>query len=254
MLTTVRAILANPRYTGHQVWNRQRTDHDLIDPANTTLGHREVMRWNAPADWVISSTPAHPAVVSEADFITAQRLCIRRETVPGRVYLLAGLLCCGVCGRRMESHWIHDRPGYRCRHGHTSAHRSDLGRPSYAYLREDHVLPHLPALRLRLTGQVKNPEPALVGSGRGRALVPPTVAQALAHLRGQGISLTYDPANRTLASELSRTELVEVDTTPVRSILCSLCPRRPAGDAGWYALAAAQCRDAPAAAADTALR
>jgi site-specific DNA recombinase len=28
-LTTVAAILANPRYTGRQVWNRQRTDHDL---------------------------------------------------------------------------------------------------------------------------------------------------------------------------------------------------------------------------------
>ncbi len=32
-LFTVRAILANPRYTGHQVWNRQPTSHELIDPA-----------------------------------------------------------------------------------------------------------------------------------------------------------------------------------------------------------------------------
>jgi hypothetical protein len=31
-------ILANPRYTGRQVWNRQRTDFDLADPANTGLG------------------------------------------------------------------------------------------------------------------------------------------------------------------------------------------------------------------------
>ena len=38
------AILANPRYTGLQVWNRQRTDFDLADPANTTLGHRQVQR------------------------------------------------------------------------------------------------------------------------------------------------------------------------------------------------------------------
>ncbi|RNG31628.1 hypothetical protein EEJ42_08690 [Streptomyces botrytidirepellens] len=71
VLPTVRAILANPRYTGHQVWNRQRTDHDLIDAANTTLGHRDVMRWNTPADWIISAQPAHPALVSEADFIAA---------------------------------------------------------------------------------------------------------------------------------------------------------------------------------------
>jgi site-specific DNA recombinase len=38
-LGTVRAILANPRYTGRQVWNRQPTSHDLIDPANTVPGH-----------------------------------------------------------------------------------------------------------------------------------------------------------------------------------------------------------------------
>jgi hypothetical protein len=38
----VAAILANPRYTGRQVWNRQRTDFDLADPANTALGHKQV--------------------------------------------------------------------------------------------------------------------------------------------------------------------------------------------------------------------
>jgi site-specific DNA recombinase len=42
--TTVRAILANPRYTGRQVWNRQPTVMDLIDPANTGLGHKQVQR------------------------------------------------------------------------------------------------------------------------------------------------------------------------------------------------------------------
>jgi hypothetical protein len=37
-LRTVAASLANPRYTGRQVWNRQRTDLDPVDPANTGLG------------------------------------------------------------------------------------------------------------------------------------------------------------------------------------------------------------------------
>jgi hypothetical protein len=46
MVTTVRAIVANPRYTGRQVWNRQPTDHELLDPTNTGLGHRQVQRWN----------------------------------------------------------------------------------------------------------------------------------------------------------------------------------------------------------------
>jgi site-specific DNA recombinase len=71
-LRTVAAILANPRYTGRQVWNRQRTDFDLADPANTTLGHRQVQRRNLPEGWVISRHPAHTALVSEADFIPAQ--------------------------------------------------------------------------------------------------------------------------------------------------------------------------------------
>ena len=66
------SILANPRYTGRQVWNRQRTDADLIDPANTGLSHRQVQRWNLPAGWVISTRPAHHALVSEADYIAAQ--------------------------------------------------------------------------------------------------------------------------------------------------------------------------------------
>ena len=83
-LRTVAAILANPRYTGRQVWNRQRTDFDLADPANTTLGHRQVQRWNLPEGWVISRLPAHPALVSEADFIAAQNATAPRGPRPGR--------------------------------------------------------------------------------------------------------------------------------------------------------------------------
>jgi hypothetical protein len=37
-LRTVVAILANPRYTGRQVWNRQPSEAVLVDPANTGLG------------------------------------------------------------------------------------------------------------------------------------------------------------------------------------------------------------------------
>ncbi len=101
-LHTVRAILANPRYTGRQVWNRQRTD---TDPANTGLGHRPVQRWNLPEGWVISARPAHPAIVSEADFIAVQDLSAGRGpgSPAGRCYRLAGLLRCGACGRLLES-------------------------------------------------------------------------------------------------------------------------------------------------------
>jgi site-specific DNA recombinase len=127
----VATILSNPRYAGRQVWNRQRTDAQLADRANTTLGHKQVQRWNLPEGWVISARPAHPALVSEADFIAAQDISAARGPAPRadmavpqrRRYLLAGLVACGGCGRRMESAWSNGKAACRCGHGHTSAAR-----------------------------------------------------------------------------------------------------------------------------------
>jgi len=47
--TAIRAILQNPRYTGRQVWNRQRTDEVLIDVEDIALGHENRHRWNDPS-------------------------------------------------------------------------------------------------------------------------------------------------------------------------------------------------------------
>jgi hypothetical protein len=200
----VRAILANPRYTGRQVWNRQRTDHDLLDPDNTSLGHRDVTRWNTPDDWVISTKPTHPALVSEADFVTVQNIHAPREAAPNRVYLLAGLLRCGLCQRRMESYWARNRPAYRCRHGHTSTTRPDPDRPPNAYVREDHVLAHLPALAIRLSA---GPDATLPPPDAGGTM---THADAVAHLRTQEVSLTFDPAAKTLTADTSRGERITI--------------------------------------------
>ncbi|MEY9966184.1 site-specific DNA recombinase [Streptacidiphilus sp. MAP12-16] len=196
-LTALRAILANPRYTGRQVWNRQRTDHELIDPDNTTLGHRDVMRWNTPDDWAISHKQAHPALVSEADFVAAQHVRASREVTPGRAYRLAGILRCGLCGRRMDSHWAHQRPGYRCRHGHNSATTPHPDQRRNAYVREDLILAHLPALVLRLRAAVA-----------GMADEPPTVLEAAEYLRARGITLTYDAGARTLTADTERAERI----------------------------------------------
>src|SRR5262249_39433674 len=62
-LPTVAAILPTPRSPGRQVWTHHPPDFALIAPANTTLGHRQVQRWNPPEGWVISRRPAHPALV-----------------------------------------------------------------------------------------------------------------------------------------------------------------------------------------------
>ena len=55
-LRTVAVILANPRYTGRQIWNRRASSTD--GPAST------------PA---LSAKAAHPALVTEQDFVAAQQ-------------------------------------------------------------------------------------------------------------------------------------------------------------------------------------
>ncbi len=193
-LRTVAAILANPRYTGRQMRNRQRTDRDLVDPSNTGLGHRQVQRWNLPEGWVISKRPAHPALVSEADFIAAQDATAPRGPAgpATRSYLLAGLLAWGRCGRRLESAWSNGKPAYRCRHGYTSAARPEPGRPKNTYVREDQILPRLSAVAILLD---RDPAPS---SGTAQITALRETAALIDQLRTAGIILTYDPDTRTL--------------------------------------------------------
>jgi DNA invertase Pin-like site-specific DNA recombinase len=202
-LTTVRTILANPRYTGRQVWNRQPTAHNLIDPADTGLGHRQIQRWSLPDGWVISARPAHPALVSEADFIAVQNIRAPRGSAhPDRGYLLAGLLRCSICERRLESCWANNRAAYRCRHGHTSASSPDPDRPKNLYIREDRILAHLSALYVLLAGS----DPA-----RWPATTPPSTVDVISHLRARETTLIYDPETRTLRTDTSEAVGITVD-------------------------------------------
>ena len=118
-LRTVATILANPRYTGRQgvepTTHRPRLRRHGQEAGGATL--------EPPGDWVISKVLAHPALVSEGDFIAAQAVDATPTPADGaaRRHALVGLVVCRVCGRRMDSHWVHGRPGYRCRYGDTSA-------------------------------------------------------------------------------------------------------------------------------------
>lgn len=162
-----------------------------------------MQRWGLPDGWVISARPAHPALVSEADFIAVQGIQTSRGTPvkAGRCYLLAGLLRCGICGRRLESCWVNNRPAYRCRHGHSSASRSDQDRPKNLYIREDHILPHLPALHISLTG----PSDTVPD---GASTDPKEVID---HLRTNKLTLTYEPETRTLRTGTPREVKVTID-------------------------------------------
>jgi len=109
-------------------------------------------RWNLPVGWVISDRPAHPALVSEGDFIAAQDVSAARGPAP---------------------------------EGDPAVPRSavppDPGRPGNAYVREDRVRPRLAALYLLLNeappavGQEADPprrRRGAAGQSGGRDRVP----------------------------------------------------------------------------------
>jgi hypothetical protein len=62
-------------------------------------------RSNPAGEWAISRAVAHPPLVSEAEFVAAQQVRAARPAKDGRSrrYLLAGLVECRLCGRRMDS-------------------------------------------------------------------------------------------------------------------------------------------------------
>jgi site-specific DNA recombinase len=97
----------------------------------------------------------------------------------------------------MECAWSNGKAAYRCRHGRTTASSPGPGRPRNAYVREDLIVPHLPALHLLLTeaaaGQRRQ------RTRRGIDVRPPVSAEDVTgYLGGQQITLTYDPAAGTL--------------------------------------------------------
>jgi hypothetical protein len=60
----VRAILLNPRYTGYQVWNKQRKDEVLIDVDDVALGHTTKLRCRFPAEYALANHIEHPLNVN----------------------------------------------------------------------------------------------------------------------------------------------------------------------------------------------
>lgn len=146
--TAVRAILDNPRYTGYQVWNRQRRHEILMDVHDVALGHETRMRRNDPDAWIWSREASHQALITREQWaavqvrLEANRRKATRQPKSGRRYLLAGRIRCGACGRRMEGSWNHDRPYYRCQiHREDPTDRGE--HPSTVYVREDSLLPGL---------------------------------------------------------------------------------------------------------------
>ena len=135
------------RYTGYQVWNRQRTDEVLLDVENVALGHTSKMRWNPADKWVFSEQIAHPPIIGEEDFELAQATLAGRGSKTQhkqhrrpRHYALRGVMLCGLCGRRMSGKWNNDQAYYLCRFPAEYALANRITHPKNVYLREADVL------------------------------------------------------------------------------------------------------------------
>ena len=145
--SAVRAIIINPRYTGRQVWNKQRKDEVLLDVEDVGAGHVTKMQWNEPGSWVWSTEVTHEPLIDVATFERAQQIFAaagrgraRQLINVPRSYALRGLVFCGVC---QQGQWNHGHAHYRCRFPDEYALANNVEHPLNVYLREREVLPPL---------------------------------------------------------------------------------------------------------------
>ena len=65
---------AKPRYTGRQIWNRQRTNHNETVPGDKRTSPGPTRAWNPRSERITSSHRTHPALISDTDFLAAQHI------------------------------------------------------------------------------------------------------------------------------------------------------------------------------------
>ncbi|WP_320776128.1 recombinase family protein [Streptomyces sp. CRN 30] len=145
----VRAILLNPRYTGYEVWNKQRKEERLLDVDDVTLGHQTYLTHDPADQWLYSNEPAHEALITTELFDAAQAARKQRahnhqrqeraRREGGRPYVLHGRVRCSLCGRKMHAAAIRKTVYHRCEYKEEEARNSAPDHPRTVYLREDVV-------------------------------------------------------------------------------------------------------------------
>ncbi len=236
--SAVRAILVNPRYTGYQVWNRQRRDEVLLDIDDVAAGYISRMRRNDPDGWVWSDQPAHQPLVSKETFdaIQAQirsrgwRDKPHRPRATPRIYVLRRRLRCGLCTRRMEAHWIHQQPYYRCTFPTEYAAAKHLDHPRTVYLREADLLPHLDGWIAHLFDPPTSMPPSTRSSPPARMPAAPPRRCARSNRRWPTASASSPATERRWTPELTWRPSRSGSTTRPRN------ERAPRPDARSFAL------------------
>lgn len=154
----VKAILDNPRYTGRQVWNKQRKDEVLLDVENVADGYETKLRWNEEGNWVWSDKVVHEPLVSVEDFEAAKKIRAahghgrnQRERVRTRhTYVFKSRLNCGLCGRKMQGQQSNGKSHYRCRYAREYALANHVQHQDNVYVKEEDLLPVVDAWLIKL--------------------------------------------------------------------------------------------------------
>jgi site-specific DNA recombinase len=120
---TVRAILENGRYTGHEEWNKTHKTEVLLDPEDVPAGYVTRQVRNPRDQRILSTDLAHEPIISTETYELAQaRMRVhgpagRHERAPkpgGRTYQLSGRVRCAACHRKMSGSWVNNKAHYRC--------------------------------------------------------------------------------------------------------------------------------------------
>ena len=270
--SAVRAILANPRYTGRQVWGRQRRDEVLIDVEDVALGHATKLRWADRDSWIWSAQQTHEPLVTPELFAEAQRqqaatghrgAIVKPRTARGP-YVLSSLVSCGLCGRRMQGAWSHGRAYYRCKFP-TEYAIATSQHPKTVYVREASVVPaldrwlatvfdpdHLDATCEALAAASEPDEGAVARReaarrkiadcdhrlGRYRAALeagadPIVVAGWMTEVRGERLVAERELGTAVPAEKMTRAE-VKALVAGLRDVVTALAQAAPADKAAIY--------------------
>lgn len=202
----VYAILQNPKYTGHMVWNR----------SSYKNSHR---RLNPPEAWVWSPEPSHPAIITRELYDATQKIGFDRDShcaEPGqpahplarRTYELRSFVRHRACHRRMFGVIRAAGVYYMCPHDMTNARHVAAvpDHPRTVTIREEYLFN---ALKQFLDERIFGPERAELL----RELLPVTAAEDTARRDKQAAKLRRRLAQIDTAEQGHTREMETLATT-----------------------------------------
>ena len=133
--TTIRAILANEKYTGDVIFQKTYTDENF----NRHINYGEVDQYMAPDH--------HEAIISHEDFDAANALVAQRASEKGiekgngkyqQRYAFSGKIICGECGDTFKRR-IHPCATYKYVAWTCNTHLKNTSACSMKYIRDDEI-------------------------------------------------------------------------------------------------------------------